>query len=99
MAYYDNYKKLEGFIDKNTKAIFCESIGNPAGNVVDIQRLAEVGRRHGVPVVVGNTVATPYLCRPFELGAAIVVHSLAAYIGGHGSPIAGVDVGSGTSGC
>src|SRR5690625_6656780 len=67
----DDYEKLEGFIDKNTKAIFCESIGNPAGNVVDIQRLAEIGRRHGVPVIVDNTVATPYLCRPFELGADI----------------------------
>jgi len=95
MASYDDYEKLEGFIDKNTKAIFCESIGNPAGNVVDIQRLAEIGRRHGVPVIVDNTVATPYLCRPFELGADIVVHSLTKYIGGHGTTIGGVIVDSG----
>lgn len=95
MAAYDDYEKLEGFIDKNTKAIFCESIGNPAGNVVDIQRLAEIGRRHGVPVIVDNTVATPYLCRPFELGADIVVHSLTKYIGGHGTTIGGVIVDSG----
>lgn len=95
MAAYDDYEKLEALIDDKTKAIFCESIGNPAGNVVDIERLAEIGRRHGVPVMVDNTVATPYLCRPFELGADIVVHSLTKYIGGHGTTIGGVIVDSG----
>ena len=95
MASYDDYEKLEGLIDDKTKAIFCESIGNPAGNVVDIERLAEIGRRHGVPVMVDNTVATPFLCRPFELGADIVVHSLTKYIGGHGTTIGGAIVDSG----
>ena len=82
-------------IDENTKAIFCESIGNPAGNVVDLVRLSEIAHKHGVPVIVDNTVATPFLCRPFELGADIVIHSLTKYIGGHGTSIGGVIVDSG----
>ncbi|MBX2859293.1 MAG: aminotransferase class I/II-fold pyridoxal phosphate-dependent enzyme, partial [Cellvibrionaceae bacterium] len=82
-------------IDAKTKAVFCESIGNPAGNVVDIARLAEIADKHGVPLIVDNTVATPYLCRPFDLGAHIVVHSLTKYIGGHGTSIGGVIVDSG----
>ncbi len=82
-------------IDAHTKAIFCESIGNPAGNVVDLEAIARVAHEHGVPVIVDNTVATPYLCRPFEHGVDIVVHSLTKYLGGHGTSIGGVIVDSG----
>jgi len=95
MATHDNYEALESFIDDKTRAIFCESIGNPAGNIVDIEKLSEIAHRHGVPVIVDNTVATPYLCQPFKLGADIVVHSLTKYIGGHGTTIGGVIVDSG----
>lgn len=77
------------------QSYFCESIGNPAGNIVDIQKLSEIAHRHGIPVIVDNTVATPYLCKPFELGADIVVHSLTKYIGGHGTSIGGMIVDSG----
>lgn len=95
MVSHDDFEGFEKAIDSKTKAIFCESIGNPAGNVVDIQRLAEIAHKHGVPVIVDNTVATPFLCRPFEHGADIVVHSLTKYIGGHGTTIGGVIVDSG----
>jgi len=95
MASFDDYDGLEALIDDKTKALFCESIGNPAGNVVDIARLAEIAHRHGVPVIVDNTVATPVLCRPFEHGADIVVHSLTKYIGGHGTTIGGIIIDSG----
>jgi len=95
MADQGDFEGLEKLIDRNTKAVFCESIGNPAGNVVDIQRLAEIAHRHGVPVIVDNTVATPYLCKPFEFGADIVVHALTKYIGGHGNSIGGMIVDSG----
>jgi len=94
-ASHDDYATMEAHIDANTKAIFCESIGNPAGNVVDIARLAEIAERNGVPLIVDNTVATPVLCRPFEHGAHIVVHSLTKYIGGHGTTIGGMIVDSG----
>ena len=92
----DDIAALEALIDDNTKGIFCESIGNPSGNVVDIAALAEMAHRHGIPVVVDNTVATPYFCRPFEHGADIVIHSLTKYIGGHGTTIGGILVDSGT---
>jgi O-acetylhomoserine (thiol)-lyase len=92
---HDDYEGFDQAIDENTKAVFCESIGNPAGNVVDISRLAEIAHKHGVPLIVDNTVATPYLCRAFDLGADIVVHSLTKYIGGHGTSIGGVIVDSG----
>jgi len=95
MASFDDYEKLEAHIDDKTRAIFCESIGNPAGNIVDLQRLGEIAKRHGVPLIVDNTVATPFLCRPFELGADIVVHSLTKYIGGHGTTVGGIIVDSG----
>lgn len=95
MAAHDDYAKLESLIDDNTQAVFCESIGNPAGNVVDLQKLSEIAHRHGVPLIVDNTVASPFLCRPFEHGADIVVHSLTKYIGGHGTTIGGVIVDSG----
>lgn len=90
-----SFEGIEKLFDANTRAVFCESIGNPAGNVVDIQKLADIAHAHGVPVIVDNTVATPYLCRPFEHGADIVVHSLTKYIGGHGTSIGGIIVDSG----
>ncbi len=86
---------LASLIDDKTRAVFCESIGNPAGNVADIAALAELAHKAGVPLIVDNTVPTPYLCRPFELGADIIVHSLTKYMGGHGSSIGGVIVDSG----
>ncbi len=86
---------FEKLIDGKTRAIFCESVGNPAGNVTDFQALAEVAHRHGIPLIVDNTVPTPYLCRPFEHGADIVVHSLTKYLGGHGTSIGGAIVDSG----
>ncbi len=92
---HDDYEGFEKAIDDKTKAVFLESIGNPAGNVVDIEKISEIAHRHGVPVIVDNTVATPYLCRPFDLGADIVVHSLTKYIGGHGTSIGGMIVDSG----
>jgi O-acetylhomoserine (thiol)-lyase len=95
MADQADFDGLEKLIDDKTKAVFCESIGNPAGNVVDIQRIAEIAHRHGVPVIVDNTVATPVLCRPIDFGADIVVHSLTKYIGGHGVAIGGIIVDSG----
>ncbi len=90
-----DFEAVDRLIDENTKAVFCESIGNPAGNVVDIERLAEIAHKHGVPLIVDNTVATPYLCRPFDFGADIVVHALTKYIGGHGNSIGGIIVDSG----
>ena len=91
----DDFDTVAGLIDANTKALFCESIGNPAGNVVDIERWAEIAHAAGVPLIVDNTVATPLLCRAFDYGADIVVHSLTKYIGGHGTTIGGVIVDSG----
>lgn len=82
-------------IDGKTKAVFCESIGNPAGNVTDLQGLADVAHAQGVPLVVDNTVASPVLCKPIEFGADIVVHSLTKYIGGHGNSLGGAIVDSG----
>lgn len=82
-------------IDAKTKAIYCESIGNPLGNVTDIAALAKVAHDHGVPLIVDNTVPSPYLLRPIEHGADIVVHSLTKYMGGHGTTVAGIIVDSG----
>src|SRR5690606_36428927 len=76
-------KSFEPLIDARTKAIYVESIGNPLGNVTDIEALAAIAHRHGIPLIVDNIVATPYLLRPFEFGADIVVHSLTKYLGGH----------------
>ena len=95
MVSADDFDGFEKAIDENTRAIFCESIGNPAGNVVDIEKLAEIAHEAGVPLIVDNTVASPFLCRPFEMGADIVVHSLTKYIGGHGTSIGGIIVDSG----
>jgi O-acetylhomoserine (thiol)-lyase len=86
---------MEAQIDANTKAVFCESIGNPAGNVADIAPIADMAHAHGVPLIVDNTVPSPYLCRPFEHGADIVIHALTKYMGGHGTSIAGILVDSG----
>ena len=94
-ASYDDLAGLEELIDDNTSAVFCESIGNPGGNVVDLAKLAEIAHRHGVPLIVDNTVASPILCRPFEHGADIVIHSLTKYIGGHGTTLGGMIVDSG----
>jgi O-acetylhomoserine (thiol)-lyase len=82
-------------IDGRTKAVYAETIGNPGGNVVDLRALADVAHAGGVPLIVDNTVATPYLCRPIEHGADIVVHSLTKYLGGHGNSIGGAIVDSG----
>src|SRR5690554_2735109 len=94
-APHNDIAALEALIDDKTRAVFCETIGNPAGNIVDIQALADAAHRHGVPLIVDNTVASPALCRPFEYGADIVIHSLTKYMGGHGTSIAGAIVDSG----
>jgi len=87
---------MQSLIDADTKAIFCESIGNPAGNVADLRALSDLAHAHGIPVIVDNTVPSPYLCRPFEHGCDIVVHALTKYMGGHGTSIGGILVDSGT---
>lgn len=94
-APHDDIAALEAMIDERTKAVFCETICNPSGNIVDLEALAEAAHRHGVPLIVDNTVASPALCRPIEHGADIVVHALTKYIGGHGTTIAGAIVDSG----
>lgn len=91
----DDFDKVRALIDDNTKALFCESIGNPAGNIVDIQQWADIAHDAGVPLIVDNTVATPLLCKAFDHGADIVVHSLTKYIGGHGTTIGGAIIDSG----
>jgi len=91
----DSPADIEKEIDENTRAVFCESIGNPAGNVVDLEGVAAVAHKHGIPLIVDNTVATPVLTKPFEHGADIVVHSLTKYMGGHGNSLGGVIVDSG----
>ena len=96
MAAADDFDAFESAIDENTRAIFCESIGNPAGNIVDIERLAAIAKANGVPLIVDNTVATPYLCKPIEMGASIVIHSLTKYICGHGTEIGGAIIDSGS---
>ncbi|HEX8874998.1 MAG TPA: aminotransferase class I/II-fold pyridoxal phosphate-dependent enzyme [Nitrosospira sp.] len=95
MVSHDDYEGIARSIDEKTRAVFCESIGNPAGNIVDIAKLADIAHAHGVPLIVDSTVSTPYLCRPFQFGADIVVHSLTKYIGGHGTTIGGMIVDSG----
>jgi O-acetylhomoserine (thiol)-lyase len=88
-------ESFAALIDDRTKAIFCESIGNPLGNVTDFAKLAEIAHAHGIPLIVDNTVPSPYLCRPIEHGADIVVHSLTKYLGGHGNSVGGAIVDSG----
>jgi O-acetylhomoserine (thiol)-lyase len=91
----DSPADVEALIDFNTRAVYCESIGNPAGNVADIEALAEVAHRHGVPLIVDNTIASPILLKPINHGADIVVHSLTKFIGGHGTTMGGAIVDSG----
>jgi len=91
----DQPEAIEKLINDETKAVYCESIGNPAGNICDIEALARVAHRHGVPLVVDNTVATPILQRPIDYGADIVVHSLTKFMGGHGTTLGGAIVDSG----
>jgi O-acetylhomoserine (thiol)-lyase len=88
----ENLDSMAELIDDRTKLVFCESIGNPAGNIVDLEKIVEIAHAHGVPVIVDNTVATPILCNPIAFGADIVVHSLTKYIGGHGTIIGGIIV-------
>jgi O-acetylhomoserine (thiol)-lyase len=92
---HDKIDDMASLIDSKTKAIFCESIGNPAANVVDIPKMAKLAHDHGIPLIVDNTVPSPYLFRPIEHGADIVVHSLTKYMGGHGTTIGGIIVDSG----
>ena len=94
-ADYRDPASFEPLIDAHTKAIYVESLGNPSGNVTDIRAIADIAHRHGIPLIVDNTVPSPYLCRPFEHGADIVVHSLTKYLGGHGTSIGGAIVDSG----
>lgn len=90
----DQPDQIAAKIDSRTKAVFCESIGNPAGNVLDLEKFAEIAHAHGVPLIVDNTVPSPYLCRPIEWGADIVVHSVTKYISGHGTIIGGAIIDS-----
>jgi O-acetylhomoserine (thiol)-lyase len=92
----DDIDGMAAMIDDRTKAIYCESLGNPAGNVVDLEALADMAHAHGVPVIVDNTVPSPYLNNPFKWGCDIIVHSLTKYLGGHGTIIGGAIVDSGT---
>ena len=94
-ADYRDPASFKPLIDARTKAIYCESVGNPLGNIIDLAALAEIAHAAGVPLIVDNTVPTPYLCRPFEHGADIVVHSLTKYLSGHGTSIGGAIVDSG----
>ena len=91
----DSPAALEKLIDDSTKAVYCETIGNPAGNIVDLAPICDMAHKYGVAVIVDNTVATPTLCNPIQFGADIVVHSLTKYIGGHGTSIGGIIVDSG----
>ena len=91
----DRAEDIEPLVDDSTRAVFCESVGNPAGNVCDIEKLARLAHSRGVPLIVDNTVATPFLLRPIEFGADIVVHSLTKFMGGHGAAMGGAIVDSG----
>jgi len=94
-AVSDHPDDIEKLIDENTRAVYCESVGNPAGNVADIEGLAKVAHKHGVPLIVDNTVATPILLRPIEYGADVVVHSMTKFMGGHGTTLGGMIVDAG----
>jgi len=91
----DDPAAIERLVDDDTRAVFCESVGNPAGNICDVEALASVAHKHGVPLIVDNTVATPILLRPIDYGADIVVHSLTKFMGGHGTTLGGIIVDSG----
>jgi O-acetylhomoserine (thiol)-lyase len=91
----DDPAAIESLMDHDTRAVFCESVGNPAGNICDVEALANLAHKHGVPLIVDNTVATPILLRPIEYGADIVVHSLTKFMGGHGTTLGGIIVDGG----
>jgi O-acetylhomoserine (thiol)-lyase len=91
----DDPDAIDRLIDKNTRAVFCESVGNPAGNICDIEALADVAHRHGIPLIVDNTVPTPILLKPFAHGADIIVHSLTKFMGGHGTTLGGIVIDGG----
>jgi O-acetylhomoserine (thiol)-lyase len=91
----DSPAEIDKLIDENTRAVYCESVGNPAGNVADVEELAKVAHKHGVPLVVDNTVATPILLKPIDYGADVVVHSMTKFMGGHGTSIGGMIVDGG----
>jgi O-acetylhomoserine (thiol)-lyase len=92
----DRAADIEALIDENTRAVFCETVGNPAGNVCDLEAFAHVAHRHRIPLIVDNTVATPILVRPIEFGADVVIHSLTKFMGGHGTTLGGIVVDCGT---
>jgi len=94
-ADYREASSFESLIDDNTKAVFVESLGNPQGNITDIEAIAAIAHKHGVPLIVDNTVPSPYLCRPIEHGADIVIQSLTKYLGGHGNSLGGAIIDSG----
>ena len=94
-ADYRDASSFESLIDDNTKAVFVESLGNPQGNITDIEAIAAIAHKHGVPLIVDNTVPSPYLCRPIEHGADIVIQSLTKYLGGHGNSLGGAIIDSG----
>ena len=92
----DHPDSIAARIDERTKAVFCETVGNPAGNVIDLAAVAEVAHARGVPVIADNTVATPFLLKPFRHGADVVIHSLTKFIGGHGTTLGGIIIDGGT---
>jgi O-acetylhomoserine (thiol)-lyase len=94
-AQSDSPSAMEALIDGDTKGVFCESVGNPAGNICDIEALADAAHSHGLPLIVDNTVATPILLRPIDYGADIVIHSLTKFMGGHGTTLGGIIIDSG----
>jgi O-acetylhomoserine (thiol)-lyase len=91
----DHPDAIERLIDKKTRAVFCESVGNPAGNICDIEALADAAHSHGIPLIVDNTVPTPILLKPFEHGADVIVHSLTKFMGGHGTTLGGIIIDGG----
>jgi O-acetylhomoserine (thiol)-lyase len=92
----DHPDSIAARIDARTKAVFCETVGNPAGNVIDLEAVAEAAHARGVPVIADNTVATPFLLKPFQHGADVVIHSLTKFIGGHGTTLGGIVIDGGT---
>ena len=95
MRHLTSAEDIAKLIDDKTRGVYCESVGNPAGNICDIAALADVAHYHGIPLVVDNTVPTPILLRPIEYGADIVVHSLTKFLGGHGTTLGGIIIDSG----
>jgi O-acetylhomoserine (thiol)-lyase len=92
----DHPDSIAARIDERTKCVFCETVGNPAGNVIDLAAVAEVAHARGVPIIADNTVATPFLLKPFEHGADVVIHSLTKFVGGHGTTLGGIIIDGGT---